>query len=265
MDDGPRSPGSPGEGAKPPLLLVHGAWHGPWCFKGFAPHLEARGFAVATAAFPDGVPGGTPPQELLAVYTDVVAAAARCLPAPPVIIAHSMAGAPVSCLLASTHEKIAGAIFLTAYALRPGESVMDHASRDAVSQIAQAFRPRPDGLVALDGDLAPALLYNNASAADAATAAAQLRPQDMAIFKARVPAPAGNGSAPAGGQPWRAAIVCTEDITIGPATQSAMAEATGCRPIVEMACDHSPFLSAPEALADVVAGICAEHCGPALR
>ena len=33
-------------GALPTLLLVHGAWHGAWCWERFVPWLEARGYRV---------------------------------------------------------------------------------------------------------------------------------------------------------------------------------------------------------------------------
>jgi len=37
---------------KPPIVLVHGAWHGGWCWRHVAPLLEAAGYAVHTPTLP---------------------------------------------------------------------------------------------------------------------------------------------------------------------------------------------------------------------
>ena len=36
----------------PTLLLVHGSWHGPWCWEKLTPELEARGLPWTTVALP---------------------------------------------------------------------------------------------------------------------------------------------------------------------------------------------------------------------
>ena len=46
------------------LILVHGAWHGPWCWERLVPHLEAKGHTVLTPTLPghdtaDGAPATT--------------------------------------------------------------------------------------------------------------------------------------------------------------------------------------------------------------
>ncbi|MEU9242266.1 hypothetical protein [Streptomyces sp. NPDC048385] len=34
--------------SQPTILLVHGAWHGAWCWEKLVPELESRGWDVAT-------------------------------------------------------------------------------------------------------------------------------------------------------------------------------------------------------------------------
>ena len=82
-----------------PLLCVHGAWHGAWCgdeyFLGFFP---ARGYRAVALSFRGH--GNSPADKRLrdcsfADYLGDLAAVARGLPVPPVLIGHSMGGAIV--------------------------------------------------------------------------------------------------------------------------------------------------------------------------
>lgn len=99
-----------------PLLFVHGAWHAAWCWDVYFLDFFARhGFAAHALSLRGH--GGSAGRERLrwtriAEYVDDVAEAARRLPAPPVMIGHSMGGlvvqkylerhpAPAAVLLAS--------------------------------------------------------------------------------------------------------------------------------------------------------------------
>src|ERR1700754_2486786 len=56
---------------KPPtLLLVHGSWHGPWCWEGLTPELDRLGLPSATVALPSC---GTDPAALGTVADDAAA------------------------------------------------------------------------------------------------------------------------------------------------------------------------------------------------
>jgi pimeloyl-ACP methyl ester carboxylesterase len=106
-----------------PLLFVHGAWHGAWCWKvhlldffashGFSAHaLSLRGHGNSAGR---GDLRGT----RIADFVDDVAEVARQLPKPPVVIGHSMGGlvvqkylqkypAPVAVLLAAVPPQSPG-------------------------------------------------------------------------------------------------------------------------------------------------------------
>lgn len=99
-----------------PLLLVHGAWHGAWCWEdNFIPYFTAAGYAVhALSLRGHGRSEGHEQlrRHAIADYVADVAAVAAALPAPPALIGHSMGGlvvqkylerhtAPAAVLLAS--------------------------------------------------------------------------------------------------------------------------------------------------------------------
>ena len=79
-----------------PVVFVHGAWHGAWCWQEkFMPFFAQAGFAV-TALSLRGHGGSEGRAGLrwhaIADYVADVAAVAATLPTPPVLIGHSMGG-----------------------------------------------------------------------------------------------------------------------------------------------------------------------------
>jgi len=97
-----------------PLLFVHGAWHGAWCWdEHFLPYFAQQGYAAhAVSLRGHGKSAGHVFGARVRDYVADVAQAAAGLSAPPVVIGHSMGGlvtqkylesftAPAAVLLAS--------------------------------------------------------------------------------------------------------------------------------------------------------------------
>ncbi len=86
-----------------PLLFVHGAWHGAWCWdEGFLQALADRGYAAHALSLRGH--GASPlrgslRRVRLADYVADVAEVAAGFDTPPVLIGHSMGGAVVQKLL----------------------------------------------------------------------------------------------------------------------------------------------------------------------
>lgn len=82
-----------------PLLFVHGAWHGSWCWdEGFLDYFADRGFtAHALSLRGHGASEGRDAlrRTRMADYVADVATIAERLPTPPIVIGHSMGGAVV--------------------------------------------------------------------------------------------------------------------------------------------------------------------------
>ena len=85
-----------GESDKPPVLLVHGAWHGAWCWEdNFLPYFTDKGHE--TAALDLRGHGQSPARKAMRWnrirdYVDDVASVAEAFERPPVVIGHSMGG-----------------------------------------------------------------------------------------------------------------------------------------------------------------------------
>jgi pimeloyl-ACP methyl ester carboxylesterase len=106
-----RAPGSRAHAT--PLLFVHGAWHGAWCWnEHFLGHFAREGFAAHALSL-RGHGGSDGRSRLrwtrLAHYVADVAHVVGQLPQPPVLIGHSMGGAVVQKYL-ETHVAPAGVL-----------------------------------------------------------------------------------------------------------------------------------------------------------
>lgn len=78
-----------------PLLLVHGAWHGAWCWENFLPYFAEHGYEVH--AFSLRGHGNSEGKEAIRWYStrDYVTdleQVVNSLSSPPVLIGHSMGG-----------------------------------------------------------------------------------------------------------------------------------------------------------------------------
>lgn len=95
-----------------PLLFVHGAWHGAWCWEKFLPYFAQNGYEAHALSLRGH--GGSEGHEGLRWhsaqgYVADVAQIASTLSAPPVVIGHSMGGYVVQKYL-ETYQAPAGVL-----------------------------------------------------------------------------------------------------------------------------------------------------------
>jgi len=105
-----------------PLLFVHGAFHGAWCWdEHFLDYFTERGYRALAVSLRGHCGETNPPVNDFTVsdYVDDVRTVARSLPTPPVVIGHSMGGFVVQKYLAA-HPAPAGVLLASAppYGLR---------------------------------------------------------------------------------------------------------------------------------------------------
>ena len=78
-----------------PLVFVHGAWHGPWCWeRHFLDYFSAKGYSCYAITLRNHGTGPVhrPRGSRIADYVQDLSAAVEALSAPPVLIGHSMGG-----------------------------------------------------------------------------------------------------------------------------------------------------------------------------
>ncbi len=141
-------------------------------------------------------------------------------------------------------EKIKALVYLTAYLLNSGQSLLEVATSDPETA-ANGQYLLVDGLTCtIKPGMIRELIYGSCTDEDAAWAEAQLVPQPLVGFT--TPAQV---TARRFGKIKRFYIQCLQDRTVSPALQQKMSTTTHCEAIFSLNTDHSPFLSAPDELA----------------
>ncbi len=220
------------------IVLVHGAWHGSWCWGGVRPLLEARGLTVRTVDLPsvDAEPGD---EAGLSGDAAAVAAVLDAAEAPVLLVGHSYGGMVVS-EAAAGRDDVARLVYLCAFMPPPGSSLEDLTG----GRPAPWIRLVEDGRTLPDLELMRDVFYGDCDDETAASAIAQLRPMPPAPFVEPVRQPA-----------WQAIpstyVVCTLDRAIPVELQRRFA--TQAEESLELEASHSPFFSQPQAVADLLA------------
>ncbi len=232
------------------FLMIHGAWHGGWCFDRLRAPLEARGHVMVAPTLP-GI-GGTP-RALAAVTLDDWAAfaveQARALPAPVILCPHSRGGIVASMAAERDPGAFAALVYLAAFLLPDGASMNDVRSanpRDSLYQSGLAPAAR-GAAVTLSAEAAIEAFYSDCTPKDRQAFAARLVPEPVAPLGTRLALTKERfGSVP------RHYIECTRDGAIPLALQRSMQAALPCASVATLESGHSPFLSMPCQLADVL-------------
>jgi pimeloyl-ACP methyl ester carboxylesterase len=220
-------------------VLIHGAFHGGWCWYKLAALLEARGAKVIAPDLP-GHGRSAGQTATFQAYIDSVADLLRSQPEPVVLVGHSMGGAVITAAAEAAPEKVAKLIYLTAFIGPSGISMTGALSSQAAG----------DGLIPVSERALPAL-YSDCAKEDMMLARLCLTPQAAEPLLAPIVwTPERWGRIP------RAFIGCTRDRIYSIADQRARFEALpGGGAFVELATGHSPFFSMPEALAETLEGL----------
>ncbi len=222
------------------VVLVHGAWHGAWCWAALERELDALQIPHVTVDNPSVI--GAPAD--LAADADNVLRALDVIDGPVLLVGHSYGGAVITD--AGVHPKVEHLVYITAFVLDAGESVAENELTGGEdSSLGEAYRI--DGeVVAFDPERAVEFFFHDCSDADAAAAVAQLRPMSFAALTG-VPRAIAWRERPA------TYIVCTDDQALPVALQQSNAKRVANS--VELAASHSPFLSQPAATAAILADI----------
>ena len=232
------------------VLLVHGAWHGGWCWQKLADELGSRSHAVQAPDMPGHGDDPTPLAEVtLAGYVRRIVDACNAFDGPVHLLGHSMGGMLISAAAETAPDRLVQLIYLCAFVPVDGEPMMAmNAELNRASALNGMLRPTDDGLGMLVADEAiEAAFYHDCSADDVAFARSRLVPQAVEPLGA----PASLSAARFGAVP-KAYIECIEDQAIHIAAQRALYRRAGIDNVVALDTGHSPFFSAPGALADAI-------------
>jgi len=211
------------------VVLIHGAWHGAWCWDGVVDELGRSGVTVTAVELP------------FTGFDDDTAAARGAVEAAgpgAVVCAHSYGGVVVDKAVAAL-DGIGRVIYLAAFI----NTAEDFLAGESV--------PLTEAIVAdgerchIEPSRAHELFYADSDAAEVAQRVVpRLRPMRL-DFPAFFADPPPRPDAPT------TYVVCSADRAVPPAAQRRMA--ARCDGSLEWPTDHSPFLTRPAELAALLA------------
>lgn len=228
------------------FVLLHGAWHGGWCWGRVADILRARGHRVTT-------PTQTGLGERSHLLSPEITLTTFCEDlrlhldyedlTDVVLVGHSFGGSAISYAAETVPSRIARMIYFDAVLANGGETVFGNLPADVVAlrrQIAQ------DSSGGLSLPPPPAAAMGVTAPDDVAWLERMMTPHPLRTFETPLPI----DGAPGAGKPARY-IVC-EDPIYAPLEESrARARALGW-PTPGVAAGHDAMVTAPEALADLL-------------
>ena len=207
------------------ILLVHGAWHGAWCWNLVEKELKNKGVDVRSLDLP-----------FTGVNDDIasVSNALKDIDNEVILLGHSYGGIVISSA-AEAKENVDQLIYLSAILLEPGESMQLDGSKIQidVDENLMSEVKKSSVIPAFYGDVDPKLAKDSIEL---------LRPFPIVSGSQGI------------GEAWREKhstyIVCQEDKAIPPELQYVMAKKANR--IIEWQCGHSPFLSKPKLVIDLL-------------
>ena len=211
------------------VVLVHGLWHQPAHFDRLADVLRRQGITVHVPRLHRGS---------LAADTAAVQEVVDACAVPAVVLGHSYGGSVITGL-----ERVRHLVYVAAFVPAPGESGALLGGAGAL--VNHAVQQHDDGTTSIQPEMACDVLYADCTAAESAWATALLVRQRP-----------GHGRGIPDRTAWEATestyILCEEDKALDPALQRRMAGR--CTTTVKFTSSHSPFISRPLQLAEVIAG-----------
>lgn len=239
------------------FVLVHGGWHGPWCWARLAPLLGERGHQVsAVDMHGQGASRLPTEQTTLAVYvkriTDVLDAQA----APVVLLGHSSGALAASQAAEERPDRIRTLVLLSGFVASNGEAGRALLGGDPGQKVSPVLRvdfrpgtkiPYQTRIDVSRPEAVKLAFYNDCTDADARAAMARLVPEPTA--------PSGQPlrlTPERFGRVEKVYIHCSRDNAISLGRQRQFAAKWPLRRTITLDSGHSPFLSMPARLAQAL-------------
>ncbi|MEM7210632.1 MAG: alpha/beta fold hydrolase [Pseudomonadota bacterium] len=228
------------------FVLLHGAWHGGWCWERVAEPLRARGHRV-TCPTQTGlgershlISGDltleTFGQDLInhLLYEDLT---------DVVLVGHSFGGNALSIAAERVPERIRSLVYLDCTLLASGVRLVDTMSPGPLRDRVKAYEAKPKGIAM---DPPPAAVFGVTDPAQQVWVEARLTPHPISTLLAPIPIDGSPGS----GLPARY-IACTAPLYHPVERVRGWGETLGCTP-ESIATGHDAMVSAPDTLVEML-------------
>ncbi len=223
------------------FVLVHGAWHGAWCWQRVISALQLLGHEAVSLDLPGHGDDRTPVAQVsLMLYAQRICECMKQRPEPVVLVGHSMGGIAISQAAELCPERVAVLVYLAAYLVPNGQSLNQYAKSDSESALPPHLRlVKDEGIMLVDDSGLKDIIYGGLNDDDWRFVKSQIRPEPIAPhFSALELSESRFGAIP------RACIRCLRDQVIGAGLYTRMLNDLSCQYTVTMDSTHAPLLSA---------------------
>jgi len=230
------------------VVLVHGAYHGAWCWTRLVPELESRGLHAVAPDLPCDDPAAG-----LAEYAATVEGAVGERD-DVVLVGHSLGSLTIP--LVAAHVPVRRLVFLCSVPTGPGPAIEGQLAHMVTPEFTAARRFHDaDGREVIDNQAARQLFFHDCGDADARWAVSMLRPQ--------APRPLVEPSPLVEWPDVPQTVILSRDDRVVRAAwaEPAARRRLGGRDPLLLPGGHSPFLGRPALLADVLADVLATESG----
>ncbi len=227
------------------FVLVHGSWHGAWCWYKIIPRLEQAGHQVVAVDLPGHGKDTTPPGVVtMQDYVDCIGRAIAQMEEPVVLVGHSRGGIAITQAAEAHADRIRRLVYLAAYLIPNGQTIVPLFMSDTDSLV----RPnlvinRGEGWDMLDASVFREALYADCSDDDVALAHALLRPEPGIPTATPL-----STSAERWGSIPRTYVHLRQDRAISSHLQQRMFRELPCEQVIDLDTSHSAYFSAPDDL-----------------
>lgn len=234
--------------------MVHGGWHGAWCWNKVLPLLEQQHLKSIAIDLPSHGLDKTPVGSItLNDYVNTVIASANSVDGPVILLGHSSGGISIAQAAEQlTPEKVCALVFLDAFMPKHNETVFSLVEKypntpdgNKGAALAESLIFSADGKsTTLDLDKVQALLYHDCSDAEVAYAKANLVAEPMASLLTPVSLSEKNyGAIP------KYYILCTDARDFD---KRRISTNVPVRNVYELRSSHSPFFSMADELVSII-------------
>jgi pimeloyl-ACP methyl ester carboxylesterase len=236
-------------------ILVHGAWHGAWCWNKVVPLLESRGHSAVAVNLPGrDTHGDSAAHVSLNDYVDAVVEAAIREDGPVLLVGHSMSGIVIAQASEKLgRDKVSALIFLDAFMPRDGESLFQLVDETVKHVMATSGRmalveniiiSEDQKVNWVNPDMAANVFCHDCPEEDKQFVLSRLSKEPVAPLA--TPLQLSNdvyGVIP------KYYILCTESRDLD---KTFLSTHVSCKKVFRLASGHSPFFSMPEQLVDIL-------------